>query len=212
MSSISRRGALKIGIGGPLATFALYQMFPPALAADSEWKSATPGFISLSSLMLGVSEEKLNPAVSPDGLRLSDLYFNALKMGSNTTSFNAFVAFADEFHASGRADIRDKLSELTARARREPTTASMWGCRMTRMLWLFGIWFGYEESSRMDGSTDDHFSSGYARNYVISSRAYANGWIWKIAQAHPMGVSQFAFGSWSRIPPELTDYGFDVTA
>ena len=41
----------------------------------------------------------------------------------------------------------------------------------------------------------------------VSAKAYTQGRVWQIAQAHPMGYSNMQFGYWSRDPkdPKIQD-------
>ena len=41
---------------------------------------------------------------------------------------------------------------------------------------------------------------------MISPKAYTQGWVWRVAQAHPMGYSDMQFGYWTREPPPLSDF------
>jgi hypothetical protein len=41
---------------------------------------------------------------------------------------------------------------------------------------------------------------------VISPAAYTQAWTWRVAQAHPMGYSEFRYGYWAGEPIALEDY------
>jgi hypothetical protein len=41
---------------------------------------------------------------------------------------------------------------------------------------------------------------------VISSKAYTQGWLWRVIQAHPMGYSDMQFGYWTRKPEPIEDF------
>ena len=80
----------------------------------------------------------------------------------------------------------------------EPVMKSMSGIIMK--CWLFGVWMGASQASYI-------VNPDYSRDFVISAKAYVNSFSWKMAQAHPMGYSNFAFGSWGAEPPTLEQYG-----
>jgi hypothetical protein len=231
MVSIDRRTALQLGFGGSIAAYALSQMPMLASAAAIPEVNATPEFIWLSSKLIHVKEEMIAPTVPQDGRRLCDLYYSLLKDAATTTAFQKFEEKLKDVKdkpfdqnllgKSGEVGIVGD-SQKPGKPAEPATTEIAWASRMTMMMWLFGAWYGGEEIRRLKrkdpqdnqaiGPTESYFSKDiYKKDFVISSRAYANGWIWRMAQAHPMGVSQFAFGSWAEVPPELVDYGFDLT-
>jgi len=41
---------------------------------------------------------------------------------------------------------------------------------------------------------------------VVSPKAYTQGWLWRVIQAHPMGYSDMQFGYWARRPEPLEDF------
>jgi hypothetical protein len=47
---------------------------------------------------------------------------------------------------------------------------------------------------------------------VISSMAYTQGLAWQVAQAHPMGYSEFTFGYWSEAPSKYSNVNQGVGA
>ena len=63
------------------------------------------------------------------------------------------------------------------------------------------------------GALDDITYEGKSvkETFVYSAVAYRRGWIWRIAQAHPMGYSHFDLNSWGEAAPPLTDYFGDYT-
>jgi hypothetical protein len=54
-------------------------------------------------------------------------------------------------------------------------------------MWYTAVW--YTDNSQNDG-------------FVVSSKAYTNGLVWKTMSAHPMGYSEFNFGYWETAPAE----------
>lgn len=175
--------------------------------------SAPDSFVWFSSQLVHVKKEFIKPAVPQDGIHLCDLYFNVLKEMSDSGEFTKFETWLKTKLPTAETKLP---GELLVHEGSPTASFEAWAARMTMMMWLFGMWMGHTENKWLKGKTTKFFAadaSGKAlQDYVISSRAYENGWIWKIAQAHPMGISQFAFGSWTEKPPELSEYGFDELA
>jgi hypothetical protein len=60
-------------------------------------------------------------------------------------------------------------------------------CRSIMKLWFLGIWY-----SPVNPSVPVR---------VISTQAYKEALVWKVARAHPMGYSMWSFGYWHDVPP-----------
>jgi hypothetical protein len=75
--------------------------------------------------------------------------------------------------------------------------------RSITLLWYLGSWYKPADlkSAPPTGKRLD--------SVVVSAKAYTQGRVWQIAQAHPMGYSNMQFGYWSRDPkdpnPNLPD-------
>ena len=76
--------------------------------------------------------------------------------------------------------------------------------RLTMLMWLYGVWYGGTETARMPGSAAA-IGPDHRTDLVVSVRAYRNGWIWRLAQARPMGVAG-APGAWAEAPPRLDEF------
>jgi hypothetical protein len=76
------------------------------------------------------------------------------------------------------------------------TTQTALAARAIMKLWLLGVWYQpYAQGA---------FPLG--EQTVVSDEAYTQSWAWSIAQAHPMGYSEFFFGYWNSPPPSLEDF------
>ncbi len=217
--TISRRNAIKVGLGGAAAAYSISQLPMLAFAADPAiTDDQRDKFVRFSSKLIHVQPKFLRPPVPQDSIQLCDIYYGVLKAAAKAEAFNKFSTFISE-----NGDPKSLFP-----AGKPLASEEAWAARMTMMMWLFGGWYGYTERSKMaaileksldpksadniDGAMPYFQEDYYKQDYVISSRAYANGWIWRIAQAHPMGVSQFAFGSWADKPPSLSEFGFSSIA
>ena len=64
------------------------------------------------------------------------------------------------------------------------------------LLWYLGSW--YEPADLKKASPSGEFIP----SHVVSAKAYTQGRVWQIAQAHPMGSSNLQFGYWTREPAD----------
>jgi hypothetical protein len=65
--------------------------------------------------------------------------------------------------------------------------------RSIMLAWYLGCWFKPGSMSQFPVK-------------VVSSAAYTQGWVWRVAQAHPMGYSELRFGYWGEQPQNLSDF------
>jgi len=65
-------------------------------------------------------------------------------------------------------------------------------CRSIMKMWFLGAWYPSEDPLKAD--------------HVISTQAYKEALVWKVAQAHPMGYSVWTFGYWASDPPPLAEF------
>lgn len=63
------------------------------------------------------------------------------------------------------------------------------------LAWLLGTWY--------DPKTLD---AAQPAGRVLSELAYRQSWVWRIAQTHPSGASDVAFGSWTTAPLPLSHF------
>jgi hypothetical protein len=73
------------------------------------------------------------------------------------------------------------------------------------LMWYLGSWYSPANLKRL---VDERSSwvPVFVPHTVISPKAYTQGWVWRIAQAHPMGYSDMQFGYWAREPAPLEDF------
>jgi hypothetical protein len=62
------------------------------------------------------------------------------------------------------------------------------------LLWYLGSWYDPQDLKTASPK------GAFIPSRVVSAKTYTQGWIWRIAQAHPMGYSELQFGYWSRPP------------
>lgn len=209
MTSIPRRGILKgAGVLGGILLAPKLPMWSLAEAAPSA--RAPASFTDLSSTLLGIAPTVINPTVKPDDISLSDVYYDLGNI-AGAAAMNALIAEYDRLVGSSNPPsviARVLLTEAGGTLR--PDAIGTFA-RLTMLMWLYGVWYGGTEVSRNPQAPTYITDANYRVDFIVSSRAYKAGWIWRIAQSHPMGFSQFNFGSWASPPPTLADYGISLT-
>jgi hypothetical protein len=70
------------------------------------------------------------------------------------------------------------------------------------LLWYLGSWYEPEDLKKFSapGAPREPIPS-----QVVSAKAYTQGRVWQIVQAHPMGYSNLQFGYWSHSPIDPND-------
>jgi hypothetical protein len=76
--------------------------------------------------------------------------------------------------------------------------------RSITLLWYLGSWYNPKDLQLFAGPKAPVKP---IPSQVVSGKAYTQGRVWQIAQAHPMGYSNMQFGYWSRDPkdPKIPD-------
>ena len=206
MIKISRRDVLKTAgtIGGALLAPGL-PLWSLAEAAPRE--RAPAGFVNLSSALLGIDAVALNPAIRPDDISMADVFYGLTVLAGPRSIANLLAAYDVMENQHLRPD---QIAQALLASGNGPNT-SLNGAfsRLITLMWLYGTWYGHTEITNIPTSVAG-IAADYQKDFVISSRAYKNAWIWRIAQTHPMGFSQFSFGSWASAPPSLADYGISL--
>jgi hypothetical protein len=71
------------------------------------------------------------------------------------------------------------------------------------LMWYLGAWYDPDDLKMLAEPP----SPPDVSHKVISAKAYSQGWVWRVAQTHPMGSSDMQFGYWQRKPnPERPDF------
>ncbi|HEV3196997.1 MAG TPA: hypothetical protein VGZ73_03795 [Bryobacteraceae bacterium] len=147
-------------------------------------------FVELSAFLTGIDAKMLAPDVDPIDIK--------------TTYFNTVQAKA--------GPVFGQLLEIYGQNRQSPEVIAnvilhqsgnsiKYLCRSIMLMWYLGSWYD------PDGLRDAEAGvAAFVPSTVISAAAYTQGWTWSVAQAHPMGYSNFNFGYWSENPPSLADF------
>ena len=153
-------------------------------------------YIGASSVLLGIPANSLEPKIQPDKLSYG---FRILTESALIGGGSAMEAWLSLYEQELKQGIPNDKIAIDLYSNNGAVS------RLTMKLWLFGIWTGNNEMHYLkDGF---YFGNSYKQNFVYSALAYRRGWIWRIAQAHPMGYSHYDLNSWSSSAPSLSDYG-----
>lgn len=209
MDQIKRRSLLKGG-AGVIGTILFPLNLPVwAMAASTPSVTAPERFRQFSAAMVGVSADVIDSPLAQDDYPLADVYYDLLMKAGRYNTIDGVLDVYEAWVSQGQ-DPQQIADGFLGPVGFYGTQTEKAFARLTMMLWLFGVWFGGSELARNPAITSTSINSEFRTDFVVSSRAYVNGWIWRIAQAHAKGFSQFTFGSWAADPPSLADYGIDV--
>jgi len=177
--------------------------------ASAQTRQDMVAFVLLSAALTGIAEEKLAPNFrrlpSPtnidleqsdpgsDPVNVKQEYFDWVNKRSQPT-FRRLLQFAkDSRNASDRAQaIIDKVQA-------RPDTKYL--ARSIVLMWYLGAWYDPDHLQKLELPNPPPI-----KFKVISPKAYTQGWVWRVAQAHPMGFSEMQFGYWSRPPSPRGDF------
>jgi hypothetical protein len=199
-SEISRRAVL----AGTVATTAVATVAPFAnLACAAQIDPDMIAFLLLSAALTGVHVETLAPefvgdnkdilnsAPGVDPINIKNEYFTQAK-ASDAATFGKLLQIAKDHPGSA--------PEIIAAVNASDDTKFLG--RSVALLWYLGSW--YTPKDLMMNATPPGRRAPIA-SQVVSPKAYTQGLVWKIAQAHPMGYSNLQFGYWSRDPIDPND-------
>ena len=177
--------------------------------ASAQTRQDMVAFVLLSAALTGIAEVKLapnfHPLLSPtnidleqsdpgsDPVNVKQEYFDWVNKRSQPT-FRRLLQFAkDSRNASDRPQaIIDKVQA-------RPDTKYL--ARSIVLMWYLGAWYDPDHLQKLELPNPPPI-----KFKVISPKAYTQGWVWRVAQAHPMGFSEMQFGYWSRPPSPRGDF------
>lgn len=152
-------------------------------------------FANMSAALTGFQSSVLRPFLDP--VNLSGLYYG---FAVSQVGQQAMDALLNAFRAISTQPAQTIADTLLETGSATPSNQAQIAQSIVA-LWYLGSWY---KPAYQNGGT-----SG-AVVQVVSSEAYTNGLVWKVAQAHPMGYSAFTFGYWSQPPASLATFGVNV--
>lgn len=154
-------------------------------------------FVTASSALTGIAQSALAPQVDPS------------KVSPGETPVG--VQYYEMANRQEGATLTQLLKIVQANPTAPPDTLAtmilgagddvVYLARSIMLMWLLGAWFAPADLKAAVAS-----QKAPPPSFVISISSYKAGWVWPIAQTHPMGFSQFRFGDWSRPPAPLSDF------
>jgi hypothetical protein len=201
MTDISRRTVLA-GAAAAAALATVSVSLPSAAAAVRDPEQT---FLELSAALTGIDKEKLAPNVDPVGV--NSLYFKRAR-DARPAAFDRMLQIVED----NKADLTTVGNIIL----NQSGTEVRFLARSIMLAWYLGAWYDptllEQNSYKAQGSPVYYYT---ARRYssevlipfeVISPATYTQGWVWRVAQAHPMGYSNLQFGYWSKEPPALEEF------
>ena len=154
----------------------------PAVATDVVTSMSL--FIGVSAALTGISETKLSPGRDP--LNVKQAYFDRAE------KYSQFEQLLRLYESNKDKPDKDEIAKIVLD---QPDVRFL--ARSIILAWYLGAWY---EPAILKNSPAPPI-----KFEVISSAAYTQGFVWRIAQAHPMGYSEWAFGYWSDAPKQSLD-------
>jgi hypothetical protein len=147
-------------------------------------------FVKLSAALTGVDPAMLAPSVDPINVK-QELFDKART--------EAAAVFTQALTIAGNTPANTLAGVLMNQSGDDVRFLS----RSIMLLWFLGQWFAPADLKRYAVPNPPAAPIPTA---VVSSKAYTQAWIWKVAQSHPMGYSDWRFGYWNSAPPPLNDF------
>jgi hypothetical protein len=201
---VSRR-AMLVGAVATTAAAAVGASDAPAYAdiADPNSPRDMMAFLVLSVALTGIKLSRLAPEFDQqqkpdildgdpgvDPFNIKNDYFNWINANEAPT-FERLLQIAKD-HRQSTADI---ITAVNA------SEDAKFLARSIVLLWYLSSWYKPADlkSNSAPGARE------LIPSQVVSAKAYSQGLVWQIAQAHPMGYSNLQFGYWSREPVDPND-------
>jgi hypothetical protein len=190
MAVVSRRRVLTGAAATTAATAVGPVIAPSAAQTPNAPISELDLFVNMSAALTGISKDKLSPSPR-DQINIKQVYFDRAK---TDPLFDHLLQVFKENQAAP-----DKAADIILN-RGGPNARMRFVARSIMLAWYLGAWYDPDVLRRYAQPDPPTLPIPFE---VISPAAYTHGWIWRVAQAHPMGYSEWAFGYWSDVPAAL---------
>jgi hypothetical protein len=184
-------------LAGVAATTAVVTVGADTSAVAQNTISEADAFIQLSAALTGIPAGKLAPTTDSIGLKQD--YFDWVKE-REPTAFASLLQIAK--------DNKDAPQAIIDKSQASDDTKFL--SRSIVLMWYLGSWYTPADLKRLVDEKSSRVPL-FVPHTVISPKAYTQGWVWRIVQAHPMGYSDMQFGYWARDPAPLEDFLFRTT-
>jgi len=206
-AGITRRTVLAGAVTTAAATTLGVDTPASAQTADPNSKADMDAFVTLSAALTGIAAGRLAPAT--DSIEMKQDYFrwvNAKQPAAFASLLQVTKSAAIKIPDvntdpnSGGLVKQDDVDRLAKQIEARDDTKFL--ARSIVLMWYLGSWYEPDSLKALTQPDPPRFIS----HTVISPKAYTQGWLWRIAQAHPMGYSDLQFGYWNRPPQPLDDF------
>lgn len=180
---------------------------PPS--ADPNSPQDMDAFVKMSAALTGIAVKMLAP--DTDSLGMRQVYFDFLTRSKDRAAgLAALLQVAKSVNLPIPADLKlggiiqqgdvDNLAQAIAAKGDD----AKYFARSIVLMWYFGAWYEPKVLQALAAAPDP--SKVFVGHTIVSAKAYTQGWLWRVAQAHPMGYSDMQFGYWTRPPEPLIDF------
>lgn len=187
MTEFTRRTVLT---GGALTTAATAVAHSPAAAADAAKMS---DFLDLSEFLTGINRSQLSPFV--DVMNVKQTYFDKADAQNHAAFEELLKIFKD--HKTD-PDLGDRIFNKSG-------DDVKYLARDIIIAWYLGAWCNPADLKKYDDGNPSPTADLLSPD-VLTANAYTQGYVWRVAQAHPMGYSEMRFGYWNVNPPPLSNF------
>ena len=185
MTVVTRRTV----IGGAAVAGASTAIIP--LPVSGQVASDIDDFVSVSEVLTGIKKSRLAPPVD-----VVKIHLTYAQQAMNDPDFkDAFQPMLTAF----RNNKDKKPEEIADILLNKSGTDVRYLARNIMIAWYFGSWCRKADLVQYD-APPSQLPRNQIDGAVISPAAYTQGWVWRVAGAHPMGYSDLRFGYWNRVP------------
>jgi hypothetical protein len=160
-------------------------------------------FVKLSAALTGIAKVKLAPGADP--IDVKEEYFRRVSDPKYAAAFTALLQLTRAANLQipgGDTDgviPQDKVDALASKIEERDDIKFL--ARSIVLMWYLGAWYEPEDLKKIAANP-----KAEAFPTIISPKAYTQGWLWRVAQAHPMGYSDMQFGYWTRPPAPPAEF------
>jgi Membrane bound FAD containing D-sorbitol dehydrogenase len=189
MTTVSRRTMLT----GAAATTAVTAVGSIDATRPAEAATSMDLFLGLSSALTGISVDRLNPRRQPDQRFPRDTLDVKQAYYERAQNYPEFEQLLKLYNVNSEKQDKDAIAKIILD---DPNVRFL--ARSIILAWYLGAW--YEPADLKTRSVPPPIPF-----QVISPTTYTQGFVWRVAQTHPMGYSEWAFGYWSEPPTQSLD-------
>jgi hypothetical protein len=191
MAVVSRRTMLT----GAAATTAVTAVGSIDAPRPAQAATSMDLFLGLSSALTGISVDRLNPRRQAAGQRfprdtldLKQAYYERAQ------NYPELEQLLELYNVNSDKPDKDAIAKIILD---DPNVRFL--ARSIILAWYLGAWY---EPADLKNPRSVPPPIPFQ---VISPTTYTQGFVWRVAQAHPMGYSEWAFGYWSEPPTQSLD-------